>query len=73
MGSRFSTREKRPNPRVLAVGTDSDHTTDEQARASPEAEEWTKARKKERAQLEKYGVFTKVTKLSEGIRPVDTK
>jgi len=41
-----STRIRKP--RVKAVRTDPDHPTDEQARNSPEAVEWTKARGKER-------------------------
>jgi len=39
-----STRTKRP--RVKAVGTDPDHPTDGQARNSPEAAEWAKARER---------------------------
>jgi len=66
-----STRERKP--RILAVGSDPDHPTDGQARNSPLAAEWAKAKAKERAQLEKYGVFTKVNKLPEGVKPVDTK
>jgi len=65
-GSLFSVK-------ISAVGTDPDHPTDEQARNSPLAAEWAKARAQERAQLEKYGVFTRVNKLPEGVRPVDTK
>jgi len=44
--------------KILAVETDPDHPTDAQARLSPQAYEWAKARAAERAQLEKYGVFT---------------
>ena len=64
VASRFSTREKKPTEKAQthAVGTDPDHPTDEQARNSLQAAEWAKARRKERAQLEKYGVFTKVNK-----------
>jgi len=73
VGERSSPRT--PKPRVLAVGSDPDHPTDEQARASPEAAEWAKARIKERVQLEKYKVFTKVDKseIPEGTKIVDTK
>jgi len=39
---------------IQAVGTDPDHPTDAQARSSPQAQEWAKARARERAQLEKY-------------------
>jgi len=68
-----STRE--PKPRVLAIGTDPDHPTDEQARNSPQAVEWTKARKAEREQLVRYGVFTKIKKsdIPDGIKIADTK
>jgi len=64
-----------PKPSVLAVGSDLDHPTNEQARASPEAAEWAKAQIKEHAQLEKYNVFTKVKKseIPEGTKIVDTK
>jgi len=37
-----STRERKPG--ILAVGSDPDHPTDEQARSSPQAHEWAKAR-----------------------------
>jgi len=75
-GSIVGTREKSTRERktrVLAVGADPDHLTDEQARNSSLAAKWAKARAKERAQLEKYGVFTKVNKLSEGVKAVDAK
>jgi len=73
VGERKSQRT--PKPRVYAVGSDPDHLTDEQAQASPEAAEWAKARIKERAQLEKYNVFTTVEKseIPEGTKIVDTK
>lgn len=60
---------------IFAVGADLDHPTDEQARNSPGAPEWAKARAKEREQLLKYKVFTKVPKLDipEGAKIVDTK
>ena len=75
VGSRFSMREKKPSSRIQAVGADSDHPTDEQARTSPNATKWAEARRKERSQLEKYGVFTKVNKdsIPEGTKIVDTK
>ena len=58
-----------PKPRrVLAVGADPDHPTNEQGRGSPQATEWAKARGKERAQLEKYGVFTKIPQIAEGAK-----
>lgn len=70
-----STRERRitEKAQTYVVGADPDHPTDEQARNSPQASEWAKAHARERAQLEKYGVFTKVNKLPEGVKPVDTK
>ena len=73
VGRRSSTRERKPTAKIQAIGMDPDHPTDEQARNSPLAAEWAKARAKEQAQLEKYGVFTKVDKLPEGVKPVDTK
>jgi len=59
----------------LAFGSDPDHPTDEQARNSPEAAEWAKARERERDQLVKYGVFTKIKKsdIPEDSKVVDTK
>ena len=59
----------------MAVGTDPDHPTDEQVWNSAQATEWAKARAKERSELEKYGVFTKVKKdsIPEGTKIVDTK
>jgi len=56
LGHRSSTRERKPTAKVQAVGTDLDHPTDEQARNSPLAAEWAKARAKERAQLENPAV-----------------
>jgi len=47
VGQRKSTKESKP--RVLAIGTDPDHPTDAQARSSPQAHEWAKARAAERA------------------------
>ena len=77
VGSRFSTRTRKPTEKatVQAVGTDPDHPTDEQARSSPDVAKWAEARKREGSQLEKYGVFTKVSKSSirEGTKMVDTK
>jgi len=77
VGRRSSTRERKLTTKVQiqAVGTDPDHPTDEQARNSPIAAEWAKVRAKERAQLEKYGVFTKINKsdILEGTKIVDTK
>jgi len=70
---RSSTQERKPTANIQTVSMDPDHPTDEQARNSPIAAEWAKARAKERAQLEKYGVFTKVDKLPEEVKPVDTK
>ena len=73
VGERKSPRT--PKPKIQAVSSDPDHPTNEQARASPEAAEWAKARNKERSQLEKYKVFTKVEKseIPEGTKIVDTK
>lgn len=72
-----STRIKRPTwkARTGAVGTDQDHPTDQQARNSPQAKEWAIVRQKERAQLEKYNVFTRVKKddIPTGAKIVDTK
>jgi len=67
------TRESKK--RVLAIGIDPDHPTDEQARNSPQAAKWAKAREKERDQLMKYGVFTKIKKsdIPESTKIVDTK
>jgi len=75
VGRRSSTRERKPTAKVQAVGADLDHPTDEQARNSPLAAEWAKARIKEREQLEKYGVFTKIDKadIPKGSKIVDTK
>lgn len=75
VASRFSTRDRRTTEKskISAVSADPDHPTDEQARNSPYAKEWAKARQKERAQLVKYRVFMKIKKLPEGVKPVDTK
>lgn len=64
-----------PKPRVLAVGSDPDHPTDEQAQASPQSAKWAKAQNKEWSQLEKYNVFTKVDKseIPEGTKIINTK
>jgi len=64
-----------PTAKIQAVSMDPDHPTNEQARNSPLAAEWAKARAKERVQLEKYGVFTKINKsdIPEGTKIVDTK
>jgi len=61
--------------RILAVETNLDHPTDEQARNSLEAAEWAKAREKERDQLGKYRVFIKIKKfdIPECTKIVDTK
>jgi len=68
-----STRESKS--RVLAVGTDPDHPTDEQARNSLQAAEWTKAWKAEKEQLVRYGVFTKIKKsdIPDDTKIIDTK
>jgi len=60
---------------VWAVGTDPDHPTNDQVRNSPQATEWAKARQKERDQLVKYRVFTKVKKsdILKDTKIVDTK
>ena len=55
------------------VGHDDDHPTEEQAQVSPYAHEWAIARETERAKLRQYGVYTVVTHVPEGHRPVDTK
>ena len=75
VGFRKSTRERKPNPRIFAIESDPDHHTDEQARSFPDAKKWAQARRRERTQLEKYGVFTKVNKSSipEGTKIVDTQ
>jgi len=59
--------------RTQAVRGNPDHPTDKQACNSPLAAEWANARAKERAQLDKYGVLTKVGKLPERVKPVNTK
>jgi len=73
VGSRKSTRDRKP--KIFAVGADPDHLTDQQARTSPQAREWTKARIKEREQLLRYQVFTKIRKsdIPDGTQIVDTK
>jgi len=61
LGSRSSTRERQPTEkaRAQAVGAGPDYPTDKQARNSPLAAEWAKARGKERAQLENIGCSPK--------------
>ena len=61
------------NEDVFAVGTDPDHPTDQQARFGPHRAEWALARSKERTQLQKYGVYTVVKDIPEGVNSVDTK
>jgi len=73
VGRQSSTRKRKSTAKVQivdyataniqAVGIDPNHSTDEQARNSPLAAEWAEARAKERAQMRKYGVFTKVDNL----------
>ena len=58
---------------INRVGHDDEHPTDEQARSGPKAPEWAKARQIERAKLQKYGVYSVISKVPEGIHPVDTK
>ena len=57
------------------VGYDEDHPTEEQVANAPTelASEWAKAREVERAKLRQYEVYTVVTYVPEGHRPVDTK
>ena len=73
VGTHKSTRDRKP--KIFAVGADPDHSTDQQARTSPQAREWAKARIKEREQLLRYQVFTKISKsdIPEGTRIIDTK
>jgi len=73
VGTRKSTRDRKP--KIFAVGADPDHPTDQQAKTSPQAKEWAEARIKEREQLLRYQVFTKIRKsdIPEGTRIVDTK
>ena len=73
VGSRKSTRDR--NPKIFTAGTDSNHPTDQQARASPQGKDWAKTRTKERKQLLRYQVFTKIRKsnILKGTRIVDTK
>jgi hypothetical protein len=58
---------------VQAVGRDLDHPTDEQARDGVYKNEWQKARQKEREQLQRYGVYSKVQGIPEGYKAVDIK
>lgn len=57
------------------MGADPDHPTEQQARTFAQASEWAEARKRERAQLQKYEVFTRIPreKIPEGAKVVDTK
>jgi len=73
VGSHKSTRDRKP--KIFAVGADSDHPTDQQARTSPQEREWAKARIKEREQLLRYQVFTKIWKsdIPEGTWIIDMK
>jgi len=66
---------RKSKSRVKAMGSDLDHPTDEQARNSPQAAKGAKARERERDQLVKYGVFTKIIKseIPEGTKIVNTK
>jgi len=75
VGKRSSTHERKSTTKVQAVGMDPDHPTDQQARNSPLAAKWAKARIKERKQLEKYGVFTKIDKadIPKESKIIDTK
>jgi hypothetical protein len=70
---RIQQKNRGGNEEVRAVGKDTDHPTDEQARNGPYANEWRKARQKEREQLQHYRVYTKANRIPEGIKPVDTK
>ncbi|MBC8079188.1 MAG: DDE-type integrase/transposase/recombinase, partial [Gorillibacterium sp.] len=58
---------------IMVVGQDEDHPTEEQARTGQHAKEWAEARRKERDQLLKYGVYSKIEQMPDGIKPVDTK
>jgi len=71
--SRRSTRDRKP--KIFAVGTGPDHPTDQQDRATLQVKESAIARIKERDQLLKYQVFTKICKsdIPEGTQIVDTK
>jgi len=76
VGERRSKRQRRTTTKISAViGEDHDHPNDYQTRQSPNAAEWAQARRKEREQLHKYGVFTKIVKedIPEGTKIVDTK
>ena len=57
------------------MAADPDHPTNQQARMSPQTKEWAEARIKEREQLLRYQVFTKIRKsdIPEGTWIVDTK
>ena len=62
------------DPSVNRIGHDDDHPTDEQTRDHPtKAQEWAKARLIEREKLQRYGVYSVVSKVPEGFHPVDTK
>jgi hypothetical protein len=82
VGQRISGRTHKPTLKlseqpesqsVQAVGRDLDHPTDEQARDGVYKNEWQKARQKEREQLQRYGVYSKVQGIPEGYKAVDTK
>ena len=70
-----SKRIRQPTWKIQPVGSDPDHLTEQQAQSSSNAHEWAKARIREREQLEKYGVFSKVNRedIPEGTKIVDTK
>ena len=58
---------------INRVGHNNDHPTDKQARTCPKAHEWAKARQTEREKLQKYEVYSIISKVSKGFHPVDTK
>ena len=61
---------------VNRTGHDNDHPTEQQVLEEPDqklAKEWKEAREKERKKLQKYGVYSIVSKIPDGHRPVDTK
>jgi hypothetical protein len=58
---------------ICVVGRDRDHPTEEQGRSRQYLEEWQKARERERGQLQRYGVYSKIDKIPDGVKPVDTK
>ena len=66
---------KQPTWKIQVVGADPDYPTEQQARTSAQACEWAEARKRERAQLQKYEVFTRIPreKIPEAGKIVDTK